>query len=113
MKICPKCGKEFDDDTRFCSACGTELLSPDSCPKCGAPVNKDSNFCPKCGARLTHVRKCKECGFETTDAYDFCPKCGKSLDEQYVSNGARSSTFNSSLSKSISFLTYEFPFSYI
>ena len=96
MKICPKCGKEFDDDTRFCSACGTELLSPDSCPKCGAPVNKDSNFCPKCGARLTHVRKCKECGFETTDAYDFCPKCGKSLDEQYVSNGARSSTFSSS-----------------
>ena len=117
MKICPKCGKEFDDETRFCSACGTELLSPDSCPKCGALVNKDSNFCPKCGARLTHVRKCKECGFETTDAYDFCPKCGKSLDEQYVSNGAvrvsngpRSSTFSNSskIKQTISYVALAF-----
>ena len=117
MKVCPKCGKEFDEDIKFCSDCGTELLAPNSCPNCGAEVAKDSKFCPKCGAKLTHVKKCKECGFETAEDFEFCPKCGKSLDEQYVSNsavrvsnGPRSSIFSNSskIKQTISYVALAF-----
>ena len=86
MKVCPNCGKEFDGDINFCSACGTKLISPNACPNCGAEISDDAQFCPKCGAKLSYVKKCKSCGFETEDDFEFCPKCGKELEKSRVSN---------------------------
>lgn len=33
MKRCPKCGKQFKDDSMFCDYCGTELQSIEVTPK--------------------------------------------------------------------------------
>jgi DNA repair exonuclease SbcCD ATPase subunit len=32
MKVCPKCGKEFEDDVNFCRQCGEELVIRDEKP---------------------------------------------------------------------------------
>lgn len=48
--ICRICGKENDNDTRFCINCGRNLLK--ECEKCKTINSLDSRFCKNCGERL-------------------------------------------------------------
>lgn len=48
--ICPKCGKENPNGSRFCESCGEKLLM--TCPKCGKDVELTTTFCPYCGCDL-------------------------------------------------------------
>ena len=49
--VCKNCGKENEEDFKFCAYCG-EKLSYLVCPKCGKEYNEDYNFCGKCGEKL-------------------------------------------------------------
>ena len=45
---CIHCGKNVDDEARFCKYCGTRLRR--TCAKCGAGLDEDARFCAACGA---------------------------------------------------------------
>ena len=48
---CPSCGKAVRPGARFCSGCGTTLVT--GCPACGAPVEDTAaRFCELCGLPL-------------------------------------------------------------
>jgi len=55
--ICPKCGSENADGSKFCMNCGENLEniqdnSVKYCPYCGTQVEENDIFCPSCGAKL-------------------------------------------------------------
>lgn len=50
FRKCPVCGSENENDSNFCSECGTKLRI--TCPACGEELRADSRFCDKCGYRL-------------------------------------------------------------
>lgn len=63
MKKCPNCGAMIDDDSLFCSSCGTKLEKADSetpktgdppkrCPYCGTPIEEGASYCIECGMRI-------------------------------------------------------------
>ena len=51
-KNCPNCHKIVDDNSAFCSYCGTKLVSHKFCSKCGSQNSFDAMFCYKCGERI-------------------------------------------------------------
>jgi TonB family protein len=72
MKICPRCGKTYPDDERFCDSDGTALASSAGagrtvpmaesgaaeaaatlCPECGGRAEPGETICNYCGTRLT------------------------------------------------------------
>ena len=54
MKICPNCGRENGDTSKFCAGCGTKLEEASKfCPGCGAELEDHARFCSKCGYALT------------------------------------------------------------
>src|SRR5690242_7580222 len=48
---CPKCRAPNPDSKRFCSDCGSPLVS--TCASCGAPSVPGKRFCGDCGAPLS------------------------------------------------------------
>jgi uncharacterized membrane protein YvbJ len=50
--VCPKCGAENQQGTKFCSECGTKLGGNPKCPACGADNEPGAKFCNDCGAKL-------------------------------------------------------------
>lgn len=80
MIVCPKCGKELADGTKFCSKCGEKLAAPApapekkaeetvTCPKCGKQVKAGVKFCMSCGAPLSaEAQKAEEVKVEATKA---------------------------------------------
>ncbi|MCE5256800.1 MAG: zinc ribbon domain-containing protein [Spirochaetaceae bacterium] len=62
MRSCPNCGKEYEEDKKYCSRCGAIFSNQRKpvaliCGKCGTSNNFDFRFCKKCGNDLT----AKEC----------------------------------------------------
>ena len=65
-RTCPACGAPINEETVFCSACGTKIepvetelpldkppVQPGSvCPACGKEVTPENIFCDGCGAKL-------------------------------------------------------------
>ena len=47
---CPNCNEEIEDDSKFCSQCGTKIEQ--SCPKCNNVISQDAKFCSNCGYKL-------------------------------------------------------------
>lgn len=55
--MCPKCGMPNQSGDKFCSSCGsvlvTEIVSEGkACPTCAAPIKEGTKFCPKCGTKV-------------------------------------------------------------
>jgi class 3 adenylate cyclase/tetratricopeptide (TPR) repeat protein len=46
--LCPSCGTENADPSKFCRECGTRLSL--SCTSCGSSLTPGSKFCAECGA---------------------------------------------------------------
>ena len=44
---CPDCGRAYQPDDAFCTACGAPLAN--LCPQCGAARRADDRFCAQCG----------------------------------------------------------------
>lgn len=61
--LCNNCGKEINDNAKFCKYCGQpveniqtviqEEKQTITCPACGKEVNKENSFCTNCGAKMT------------------------------------------------------------
>ena len=60
MITCSKCGRENEDQFKFCLGCGSNLeeqraqsnaapAAPANCPQCGTPVTPGQRFCGGCG----------------------------------------------------------------
>lgn len=63
MKNCPNCGKEYEENAKFCTYCGTKIeneKASDSfvktrfCSNCGSKVNENDNNCSMCGSNLNN-----------------------------------------------------------
>jgi serine/threonine protein kinase/formylglycine-generating enzyme required for sulfatase activity len=48
--LCPKCGRPFQPEAKWCSNCGTALF--EQCRRCGGNVRAGSAFCIHCGSNL-------------------------------------------------------------
>jgi len=78
LKKCPSCNSIIDDDSDFCSFCGTKYFTVSNikCSVCGAIISdNDTLFCTSCGAKLVS-KKCKNCGVSLDEDDDYCPMCG-------------------------------------
>ena len=51
-KQCPNCTTPNRDDARFCTDCGTPLVSEIPCPSCGTANQPSARFCRYCGTPL-------------------------------------------------------------
>ncbi len=49
---CPFCNNEIEDDAKFCTSCGKEIIAEIKCPKCQTSNSVSSKFCKSCGASL-------------------------------------------------------------
>lgn len=50
--VCPSCGYENAEGTKFCNECGTKLGQQKKfCGECGAELQAGVSFCGECGAR--------------------------------------------------------------
>ena len=81
MVLCPKCGFQNPQTTKFCGNCGTSLQvqSGVTCPKCGTSNAAEAKFCSNCGTPLQETVKCSKCGTESPSGTKFCPNCGTKL----------------------------------
>ena len=50
--ICPQCGNQVPEGSKFCNHCGYLLTSEIHCPKCNSIIPADSAFCPNCRTRI-------------------------------------------------------------
>ena len=71
--ICPKCGKDIDDNTTVCPYCHKVVAL--RCPNCGQVG--ESPVCEKCG--YTILVKCSKCSKTNPSEKEVCTKCGFSL----------------------------------
>ena len=56
---CSKCGRNIDDDSKFCKYCGANIIKnidkkkkPEHCYECGYAMIGDYKFCSECGAKI-------------------------------------------------------------
>lgn len=80
---CPECQNPVTRDSRFCSACGHQLLVFDQCSSCGKNLPPNARFCSRCGKpveRKPKHRKCSNCGTENLPESVYCNQCGEKLE---------------------------------
>lgn len=82
--FCNNCGNQAEENQKFCTKCGNELiksLDPLKCKKCGSIVDLTAKFCENCGEEITrdssNKRFCQFCGAEILADECFCKNCGK------------------------------------
>lgn len=50
---CSKCGKQGNEEQKFCSDCGGKMLIPlTHCPSCKKSIGETEKFCTNCGFKL-------------------------------------------------------------
>jgi membrane protease subunit (stomatin/prohibitin family) len=81
MVLCPKCGFQNPQVSKFCGNCGATLQAAGgiTCPKCKAPNQAGAKFCASCGSPLQAAVKCSKCGTEVAEGTKFCPNCGAKI----------------------------------
>lgn len=80
--LCPKCHVANDKGQKFCSSCGTKLVS--TCPNCQHDVPFGLEFCPECGISMKPSgdgQKCSNCGGCVPEGVKFCPECGTPVNQ--------------------------------
>jgi hypothetical protein len=50
--FCTNCGKEVDNNAKFCGSCGKPIAVSGFCPACGAQTSAAAEVCSGCGTRL-------------------------------------------------------------
>jgi len=87
MVVCPKCGFQNPQTSKFCNNCGTPIQQPGqtqaaatvNCSKCGTANPTTAKFCVNCGNPMQGTVKCSKCGTEAPVGTKFCPNCGAKL----------------------------------
>lgn len=56
MRTCPICNALLEDDSKFCTHCGTKVegvvTTQPNCPNCHAPIEDGATFCVYCGTKI-------------------------------------------------------------
>ena len=67
---CEKCGKEIDDNAKFCCFCGSKVPDKIFCPQCGQKLPAGAVFCSACGKKISETgeEEPSEHGKEETQA---------------------------------------------
>jgi len=79
---CPDCKQIIPKESRFCPACGHQILVINKCAHCGKNLPVNANFCVNCGTAVTAKpasKICSKCGFENLPESIYCNKCGERL----------------------------------
>lgn len=79
---CPDCKQDIPKDSRFCPACGHQILIINKCAHCGKNLSVNAKFCVSCGTAVTvkpSVKKCSKCGLENLPESIYCNQCGERL----------------------------------
>ena len=79
---CPDCKQTIPKESRFCPACGHQLLVVSKCAHCGKNLSVNAKFCVNCGKAVTvkpSPKKCSKCGLENLPESIYCNKCGEQL----------------------------------
>ena len=86
MVICPKCGFQNPQTSKFCNNCGTTMqpaaqaqAATVKCPKCGTENPTTAKFCVNCGNAMQATVKCPKCETEVPTGTKFCPNCGAKM----------------------------------
>jgi RNA polymerase subunit RPABC4/transcription elongation factor Spt4 len=85
---CEQCGAVLRAGVKFCSKCGSAVVSPKvpktepTCSNCGNRLKANAKFCTKCGTAVEKSKvvqetpKCRNCGRTLKSGVKFCPGCG-------------------------------------
>lgn len=95
MRSCPNCGKEYEEDKKYCSGCGaifSDQRQPAAliCGKCGASNNFDFRFCRKCGNELA----AKECSTTRSASEETLSADRKERDSDESSQAGHNTVFS-------------------
>ena len=97
LKKCPKCGKSFQSNAKFCPFDRGELIEAGKetaagkaaagggslrrCPKCGRNFESKGKFCPFDRTKLVEVTAEEAAKASAGKAKKKCPKCGREFDK--------------------------------
>ena len=107
IKVCPRCGGEYQLRVETCVDCGIALVrpwdleaasrkeaaraavpaaptvpdDPGACPACGEPLREGEPECPGCGLILAQPDICPNCGVELEPHVTSCRLCGEEFFE--------------------------------
>ena len=102
VKLCPRCGGEYQLRVEVCADCGVALVRPwdlesaqqkeavraavplapedsGACPACGERLREGEPECPGCGLTLAQPDACPNCGVELEPHVARCARCGEEL----------------------------------
>ncbi len=54
--VCQSCQRINKPGSKFCTKCGTLLVTRQLCRQCGAPLRQGKKFCAKCGAKIDWIQ---------------------------------------------------------
>lgn len=81
--FCSNCGKEIDENSKFCNTCGTPTSKEEK------TVEKNEKQTERKNVYDGNVHKCPNCG-EQINAFDLkCPSCGFEIRDRNTSNSLR------------------------
>lgn len=71
---CEKCGKQLNDNDKFCISCGTKVeedvqVDHICCPNCDSVLNDDDQFCTSCGTKIGNQEEVTEENFNNEAIY--------------------------------------------
>ena len=102
-KICPECGTEQEESSRFCKNCGIQFFNENKndgednstkCSKCGTQLHDYELFCPECGTPTgkkispNSSQKTEDADSSTHQGYrinrsvKYCSNCGSEMDSK-------------------------------
>jgi len=98
MNICPNCNKPLKENAKFCTFCGTKILSDKIAEEaenilkcsCGTIIKPNAKFCTACGKPIESLEAAKSnindnlcsCGAKLKQGAKFCTSCGKKVESK-------------------------------
>lgn len=89
MKFCTNCGKQLNDDAKFCDGCGAPISGTQTPPIPGA----NENVADDTKRKVTYVgveKRCPWCNAMIPDSFAItCPKCNQELSGRKVESSVK------------------------